>query len=262
MNTIEKENERDANYAGSFYPKDETELKKMINSFLKNKFDSKKINGKLKALIVPHAGYIYSGIVAGIGYSLLKESKKENIILFGPSHYAYLEGAFGFSGTWITPLGKTKINSADLPIILNDKEHSLEVQLPFLETVISSSKLTITPILYGDISSEELADIINTEKNEDSVLVASSDLSHYLSYDIAKKTDSNTIKLILDLDFEKFNLEADACGKIGIGALIILAKKNNWKPILLDYKNSGDTKGDKNSVVGYTSIAFIEKEKF
>lgn len=262
MNKSEKENERAANYAGSFYPKIGTELKKMINSFLKNKTDSKKIEGKLKALIVPHAGYIYSGIVAGIGYNLLKENKSKDIILFGPSHYAYLEGAFGFYGTWNTPLGKTKVSSADLPIILNDKEHSLEVQLPFLQTIIQSSKLTITPIIYGEISSEELADIINTEKKEDSVLIASSDLSHYLSYDIAKKTDYNTIKSILDLDFEKFNSEGDACGKIGIGALIILAKKNNWKTLLLDYKNSKDTKGDKDSVVGYTSIAFIEKEKF
>ena len=220
-----------------------------------------KIKGELKGLIVPHAGYAYSGIVAGIGYKLLKENKKENIILFGPSHHNYLEGAFGFNKNWITPLGETKIVSAELPIILNDKEHSLEVQLPFLQSIISNSKLTITPIIYGDISSEELADIINTEKNEKSILIASSDLSHYLSYDIAKKVDAHTIQLIVNLDFEKFSSEGDACGKIGIGALMILAKKNKWKTILLDYKNSGDTKGDKENVVGYTCIAFIEEKK-
>jgi len=259
MNDKNKIERRDAVYAGSFYPKDKNEIKKMINSFLKN--DLKKLNGKLKGLIVPHAGYIYSGVVAGYGFKLLKESKKEKIILFGPSHHNYLEGAFGFSGNWITPLGETKIVSIDLPIILNDKEHSLEVQLPFLQSIIPNSKLTITPIIYGDISSEELADIINIEKKDDSILIASSDLSHYLSYDIAKKVDSHTIQLILNLDFEKFLSEGDACGKIGIGALMILAKKNKWKTILLDYKNSGDTKGDKESVVGYACIAFIEEKK-
>ena len=250
---------RPAHYAGSFYPKEKIKLEKMIKSFLKN--TNKKVNGKLKALIVPHAGYVYSGIVAGKGYNLLKESKKSNIILFGPSHYAAINGAYGFSENWSTPLGTTKITSIDLPVIRNDTEHSLEVQLPFLQYIIPKTRLDLTSIIYGDIPSEELADIINTTKNEDSVLIASSDLSHYLSYDIAKKIDTNTINAILNLDLEKFSKEAEACGKIGIEALIILTKKNNWKPVLLEYKNSGDTKGNKESVVGYTCIAFTEEKE-
>lgn len=256
---MNENNLREPFHAGSFYPENKKDLNKMIEGFLKNDF--KKIKGNLKALIVPHAGYVYSGIVAASAYSALKESKKKNIILFGPSHYTYLEGAYAFCGKWKTPLGEVKVNSADLPLIKNDSEHSLEVQVPFLQTVVKESKLIFTPIIYGDVSFEELADIINTEKKEDSVLIASSDLSHYLSYSEAKKTDSNTINSILAIDLEKFSKEGDACGKNGIGALIILAKKNKWKTILLDYKNSGDTKGNKDQVVGYSSIAFIEEKK-
>ncbi|MFA5931024.1 MAG: AmmeMemoRadiSam system protein B [archaeon] len=249
---------RESVYAGSFYPKEKKELSSMIDSFLK-KAKEKKLNGKLRALIVPHAGYVYSGNVAALGYKLLEKSNPKKIILFGPSHHAYLEGAYSFSGSWSTPLGKTIISSADLPIIQGDKEHCLEVQLPFLQKVLK--KFEFKPIIYGEISGEELADIINSEMNKDSLLIASSDLSHYLSYALANKIDKETISPILEKDLEKFEKVGNACGKVGIVALIILANKNKWTPVLLEYKNSGDTAGDKKGVVGYTSIAFIEKEK-
>ena len=262
------ENTRPPMYAGSFYPASKKELSLMINSFLKKSI-SKKQKGELKALIVPHAGYVYSGVVAAFAYNLIKAAKSKNIILFGPSHSVYINGAYGFSGIWQTPFGEVKISSSDLPIVKGDKEHCLEVQLPFLQTILK--KFEFKPIIYGEISSEELADIIETENNalennnsknkKDSLLIASSDLSHYLTYAEAKKIDLETINSILELNFEKFEKTGDACGKTGIGALIILAKKNNWKPVLLDYKNSGDTAGDKKGVVGYTAIAFFEKER-
>ena len=135
------------------------------------------------------------------------------------------------------------------------RQLKMKIQLPFLQTVLEDFEFT--PIIYGDIDAKELADIINTELNEDSVLVASSDLSHYLSYALAKETDISTINSILKLDFDLFSRIGDACGKTGIAALILLAKKYNWKPILLDYKNSGDTAGDKERVVGYSAIAFF-----
>lgn len=246
-------------YAGSFYPKSEKELSKMIKGFLVKAKSQKKLKGKLRALIVPHAGYIYSGSVAANAYSFLEKEKSKNIILFGPTHHAYFEGIFSFSGYWITPLGKIKVTSADLPILKNDNEHSLEVQLPFLQTVLEN--FSFTPIIYGEIQPEELADIINSEMKKESVLIASSDLSHYLSYELAKKIDKETINAVLELNLEKFIDVGDACGKIGISALIILAKKNKWKAHLLMYKNSGDTAGDKKGVVGYAAIAFLDEKE-
>jgi AmmeMemoRadiSam system protein B len=246
-------------YAGSFYPADKDVLSGMIEDFLSGSKVKLPKGKRVRAIITPHAGYVYSGGVAAFAYKVLLSAKPKKIILFGPSHHKYLEDAYTFEGIWSTPLGEIKLTPADLPIIGGDKEHSLEVQLPFLQKVLKEFELT--PIMYGDLPVEELADILNTEKNDESVLIASSDLSHYSPYAVAKKIDSNTIKSILELDFDSFSSDADACGKLGIQALMILAKKNNWKPILLSYKNSGDTAGDKNKVVGYASIAFFEEKK-
>jgi len=252
------DNIRKAVYAGSFYSASKSELSKSIQTFLLES-KPKKFKKKLCALIVPHAGHIYSGSVAAFGFNLIKETKPKKIILIGPSHHDYLNGAFSFAGEWESPLCRTKITQAQLPIVANDKEHCLEVQLPFLQTVLK--KFEFTPIIYGDIPAEELADIINSESNTDSVLIASSDLSHYLSYVLAKKVDKETIDAILRLNLKEFEGVGDACGKTIIAALIILAKKNNWEPILIDYKNSGDTAGDKKGVVGYAAIAFFCNEK-
>jgi len=250
-----KENIRQSVYAGSFYPASKKELTNMIDKFIsENK--PEKLGGKLKALIVPHAGYIYSAPTAAFGYSALEKTHAKKIILFGPSHHAYLQNAYSFTGEWDTPIKTTKVKTADLPVIKNDKEHCLEVQLPLLQTVLDG--FDFTPILYGEIDPKELADIINNEMDDKSVLIASSDLSHYLSYDIAKKIDKETVEAILNLDYEKFLKIGDACGKTGIAALISIAKRNKWKAVLLDYRNSGDTAGDKKGVVGYASIAFIE----
>ncbi len=252
---LTKNNVRHPVYAGSFYPASKKDLTTTLQQLLsENK--SNKFKGKLRALIVPHAGYIYSGPIAAFSYNALLSTLPKKIILFGPTHHIYLQDAYSFAEDWETPIKCTKVTSADLPIIKNDKEHCLEVQLPFLQFVLKEFKFT--PILYGEMDAKELADIINNEMDEDSVLIASSDLSHYLNYDVAKKVDNKTIEAILKLDYDNFLKIGDACGKIGIAALIVLAKKYNWKPILLDYRNSKDTASDKNNVVGYTSIAFVE----
>ena len=262
---------RSAFYAGSFYPAEKEVLSKMISDFLKQanvqaqekvKFKTEKESkqqkflGKLKAIIVPHAGYIYSGATAAFAFKLIGEVKPKRIILLGPSHYDYLEGAFGFEGVWATPLGKTKVSKSGLNIIKGDCEHSLEVELPFLQSVINDFEFV--PVIYGEINPIDLGHIASELKNEETVFVISSDLSHYLSYDLAKKIDNETISAILSLNLEKFIEIGDACGKTGIAALLSLAKKNNWKAQLLDYRNSGDTAGDKNGVVGYCAIAFFE----
>ncbi len=255
---------RTPKYAGSFYPANKKELSDLIDKMLSSS-KQKKINGELKALIVPHAGYVYSGEVAAFAYNTLKSHIKKNsssdskrIILLGPAHHDYIDGIYSFEGEWATPIGKTKIHKSGLSVVENDNEHSLEVQLPFIQKVFSDSIFEFIPIIYGINAPDLIAETCVELSNDNSVIIASSDLSHYLSYPLAKKVDNKTINSILSLDLKKFLQIGDACGKTGIAAVIMLAKKNNWKPVLLDYKNSGDTAGDKSHVVGYSAVAFIK----
>jgi AmmeMemoRadiSam system protein B len=250
---------RKPKYAGSFYPAEPKELSKMVEKFVLEGKTSIPENAVLKALIVPHAGYIYSGPVAGAAYSVLKDFAPKRIVLFGPSHQQYFSGAYGFQNPWASPLGEVKIAEHGLQLIEENNEHSLEVQLPFLQTVLK--KFEFLPVLYGEIDAIDLASLVESYLDKDTVLVASSDLSHYLPYEKAKRIDFETINSVYLLDLEKFLQIGDACGKTGIGALIVLAKKHHWVPLLLQYKNSGDTAGDKKSVVGYAAIAFFSEKK-
>jgi AmmeMemoRadiSam system protein B len=259
---------REPAVAGLFYPAEKKELQKQVRAFLKGKPAATK--GKLKALIVPHAGYVYSGGVAGKGFQLLKglNPKTEwEFILLGPSHTVAFEGA-GLSQAekWKTPLGTVFIskraNEFLSPFLrhfenAHGQEHCLEVQLPFLQEAIE--KFSIIPIVAGEIDSEALAIELESKLTEKTVFIASSDLSHYLSYEKAVEKDQATIQAILELDIEKMEKNGDACGKTPILVLMHIAKQKNWKPVLLEYKNSGDTAGDKKRVVGYVSIAFTEQ---
>ncbi len=266
---------RHAAVAGAFYPDDELELREMIEDYLSKAEDVKlKARGKskLRALIVPHAGYIYSGPIAAYGYKLLANYKEQvkDVIVLGPSHYAAFRGACesGFD-IWETPLGRVK--SESIKSKLNDSakqmfasyphahlpEHSLEIQLPFLQTVLGEG-FTFYPVLCGEVSALSLATALEEAIDEKTILIISSDLSHYLTYDNAVKTDKVANSSIPKLDIKKFEEKGDACGKTPILVLMHLAKKKGWKGKLLNYRNSGDTAGDKIRVVGYGCYAFYE----
>ncbi|MFA5357888.1 MAG: AmmeMemoRadiSam system protein B [archaeon] len=250
---------REAVYAGQFYPADAEELSKMIDDLLLagEEKSAKNISKRIRAIVVPHAGYVYSGEVAASAYDSIKASKVKKIILLGPSHHSYFEGAYTFSQNWETPLGTVSVEKAPkLDAIVGDIEHSLEVQIPFLQKIFAD--FVLVPIIYGEISPKQLAEKVSPLAEKNSVIIASSDLSHYLPYVEANKIDKATLGAVVSIDLKKFLSSGDACGKIGIAALMILAKKLKWKPVLLDYKNSGDTSGDKKGVVGYASIVFIE----
>ena len=251
---------RKALYAGSFYPSGATQLESMLKKILlDNKPNLKKLKispKTIKAIIVPHAGYVYSGITASFAYNALSKTKKRKIILIGPSHHEALQGIYCFNSEWVTPIGKTKaLPLQEVPVIENDSEHSLEVQLPFLQTIFS--EFEFFPLLYGDISCEKISEILAPLSIE-SIIIASSDLSHFMPYEQAKIMDNITIDAILSLDIKTLKEKGNACGLIGIIALCLLAKKFNWKPVLLDYKNSGDMSGNKKGVVGYASIIFTQ----
>lgn len=246
--------------AGTFYPEDPAELMAAIEGYLSAAAPCS-IDGKLRGLVVPHAGYIYSGPIAAYGYKLLAKQKPADIAILGPSHYAAFPGACesGFRW-WETPLGRVRAKSAaGGPISVfpaaHGPEHCLEVQLPFLQAVLGE-KFGIWPLLCGEADPAELADALMERMEKGTFIIASSDLSHYKSYDAAKRIDAIANETIPGLDIARFGNDGDACGKAAILTLMHIAKKKKWKGRLLDYRNSGDTAGPRNQVVGYGCYAF------
>lgn len=252
--------------AGMFYPDDEEELKGQVERFLE-KAKPKKITPK--GLIVPHAGYVYSGPVAAFGYKLLQrlDQKKEyKIVIIGPSHRVpFIGAALSEARGWMTPLGTVPVDVESQKKLLSENihflseahelEHSIEVQLPFLQMVLK--KFKIIPISTGMINPEVLAKEILPIIDENTILIASSDLSHFHNYETAKKIDSRANEAIPAMDFEKAK-QVEACGITAILTLMFVAKARKWKCALLDYRNSGDTAGTKEQVVGYGCYAFYE----
>ncbi len=260
MNTI-----RPSVLAGTFYSSDPDQLKNQINEFLEK---AKKIKGikNPKAVIVPHAGYQYSAQVAVHAYKQLINKNFNKIFIIGPSHRVLFQGIALTNFTdWKTPLGiiqasklwKEIQNESSFSVLneIHTFEHSIEVQLPFLQTILK--KFTIIPLITGRIQNhKEIAGTIINYLDENSLLVISTDLSHYLSYKQAQKIDNKTNKQILNLDTEIDHEQA--CGADGVIISIEIAKLLKWKVKLLDYKNSGDTAYDKSKVVGYSSFIFYK----
>ncbi len=234
-----------------WYPENQTELNELLEKLV---LYSSKFNRRIHGIIVPHAGYEYSGKVAGKAYSLLKNKKIDKIAILAPSHYAAFSGTV--SGNELsTPLGSIKILENDFPksdSILR-REHSLDVQLPFIQKVLPEAR--ILPLVVGELSSEQAQELAAKLSAQELFFIISSDLSHFNKYEKAKELDMETIELIEDLDLENFN-NIDACGKFPLLVLFYLCKLKGWKPKLLEYKNSGDVTGDKSSVVGYASFVF------
>ncbi len=248
--------------AGTFYPADPVELESFIQFALGScsgaAFDA-------KALIVPHAGYIYSGEIAGRAYRLVcNRPKVKKVILLGPAHRAYVEGLALSSATHFqTPLGSvpvaTELNREilSLPQVqVSDqahlREHSLEVQLPFLQQTMKDFKLV--PLLVGDATPSETAEVIDKLwGGEETLLVISSDLSHFHPYNEAQQIDQSTSEAIIK---KSESLTGDqACGCRAINGFMRSAKRHGLNVSELARCNSGDTAGEKDSVVGYGSYA-------
>jgi hypothetical protein len=249
--------------AGSFYPREKEKLKEMIGDFLKG---VKKTDVKnLKGLIVPHAGYVFSGRTAAYGYKLLEGLDNVRVILIGPSHFYPFYGVlFCEHDYWETPLGLVKvekIKNKDFVFVpeYDEQEHSLEVQVPFLQVVLKNFR--VVPILIGEFEPERLAKYLAKLIDKDTIVVASSDLSHYYSYERAKEIDKYANFYIPRLDIKNVDSKVEACGKLGILTLMHLAKMKGWKGKKLYYENSGDIISDKDSVVGYGCYAFYENDK-
>ena len=220
-----------------------------------------------KAVIVPHAGYAYSGAVAGSAYARLAAGRDviRRVVLFGPTHRVPIRGlALPSARVFATPLGNIDVDRAAvaaalaLPCVCESDaahafEHSLEVQLPFLQTVLG--EFMIVPFAVGDATPREVADVLRLLwGGPETLIVVSSDLSHYHGYAEARAIDRATADDVLalspTLDHEQ------ACGATPINGLLLCARERGMQPELLDLRNSGDTAGDKSRVVGYASFAF------
>ena len=247
--------------AGLFYPADKQSLKDDIHQYLKQA--SVEQQEHPKAIVVPHAGYIYSGPIAAAAFKQLIpfKDKIKRIVLLGPSHRVAFSGlAVPKSDVFKTPLGNIQIDQkaiqslSDLPqVIVSDQahheEHSLEVQLPFLQEILD--EFTLVPLVVGDAERHEVAEVNNKLWGDQHTLfVISTDLSHYHNYNEAKQLDRATSDAIINLKPDLIGYE-DACGRNGLKGIMTVAEEKNLSIELLDLRNSGDTAGDKNRVVGY-----------
>jgi len=251
---------RAAAVAGSFYPARPTELRDMVQGFLA----SVKTNAPApKAMIVPHAGYIYSGAVAAAAYARLAPVRNtiKRVVLLGPAHRVAVNGlATVNTEAFDTPLGSVPIDRQaieqclSLPqVSVSDEahlyEHSLEVHLPFLQTCLES--FTLVPFVVGDTNENDVAEVLERLwGGEETLIVISSDLSHFHDYETANTMDRKTSQAIESLQPELLGYE-DACGRNPIKGLLQLAREHRYSIQMVDQKNSGDTAGDRNRVVGY-----------
>jgi MEMO1 family protein len=255
--------------AGMFYPSEPDILARQLLALMGEARQEALSAGQPKALIAPHAGYIYSGPVAANAYALLTPWRERirRVVLLGPTHRVPVRGlAWPDVGAFDTPLGSVPLDMEALAAIralpqvnLNSAahtwEHSLEVHLPFLQKVLVDFRLA--PFAVGDATSEEVAAVLDALwGGEETLIVISSDLSHYLPYDEAKRIDANTVQSVLDLDYPLNHHQA--CGATPINGLLAVARKRHLHPRLLDLRNSGDTAGDRSQVVGYAALAFYE----
>jgi hypothetical protein len=253
--------------AGMFYPATTSELARELGALLACAEPAARGKPVPKAIIAPHAGYIYSGPVAAVVYAWLLPARRQitRIVLLGPAHRVPVRGvALPGAQALATPLGRVAVDAdavatiAALPQVTSSPaahapEHSLEVHLPFLQTVFE--QFTLVPLVVGDATAEEVAEVLDAVwGGAETLIVVSSDLSHYLKYSDAQALDRVTAQAILDLRTDISHEQA--CGSTPINGLLLAARRHGLKPELLDLRNSGDTAGDRQRVVGYGAFAF------
>jgi len=252
--------------AGSFYPAQPEQLRRHVVELLATAGAAPPFTPK--ALIVPHAGYVYSGQIAAAGFATLSGSMQTfaRIVLIGPAHYFAIRGvALPTADAFETPLGRVPVDQAslneitDLPFVArNDAahapEHALEVELPFLQIV--SPLFSLLPLVVGDATAHEVAQVLaRLWSGPDTLLIISSDLSHYHSYEIARRLDAATAAAIENGDWAGLGPD-QACGCLPIAGLLIEADRRNMKARRLSLCNSGDTAGPRDQVVGYGAWMF------
>ncbi len=249
-----------------FYPDDPVLLQQQLEGFLSREPPA---NYRPKALVVPHAGYIYSGPVAASAYAMLPPYRDSirRVVLLGPAHRVPFAGIAASSAQYFaTPLGMMRVDQDAMDRILtrpgvrvldeaHRDEHSLEVQLPFLQTVLNED-VGLVPLVVGDAHPQDVADILEILwDGEETLIVISSDLSHYHDYRTAQHLDQATSMAIEQLNPEAIDYP-QACGRTPLNGLLYAARRHHLRARTLDLRNSGDTAGSRDRVVGYGAYAF------
>jgi len=251
---------RAMNFAGSFYPSSCKEIERYISTFNSVKIKTAQPKFEPKAIISPHAGYVYSGFTANLAYKIVSKYDFKRVVVIGPSHHFYLRGAsVALYNNYDTPCGELPIDLDYSKKLIKEynildyvenmhKEHSTETQMPFIQHYFPKSK--VVEIVYGDIDYKELIPIVQSILNErETLLVISTDLSHFHSLEVANRVDNICIKGIKELDVSILEKGCEACGLIGVKALVSVAKES----MIVDYRTSYDASGDSQRVVGYLS---------
>jgi len=255
--------------AGMFYPAGGVELAREVGALLAQAAPDARGKPLPKAIIAPHAGYVYSGPIAASVYAQLAPARQtiRRIVLLGPAHRVLVRGlALPAAQAFATPLGAVPLDEAAvariaaLPqVTVSDAahaaEHSLEVHLPFLQTLFEN--FSVVPLVVGDATAEQVAQVLDALwGGPETLIVVSSDLSHYLGYSDAQAIDRATAQSVLNLD--GILSHSQACGGTPVNGLLLTARRRGLQPELLDLRNSGDTAGDRRRVVGYGAFAFYE----
>jgi hypothetical protein len=256
---------RKSSVNGTFYPDSCQKLNIYFKKFSEN--ISKEYQQIPRAIVAPHAGYVYSGFSANVAYQALSKSNAKRVIVIGPSHRYYFQGVSGaYYEKYQSPCGELEIDTEYLIRLSKDnnigfepkahqKEHSTEVQMPFIKHYLPNAK--VVEIVYGDIDYKDISKIINyVLQDRDNVVVISTDLSHFYNQQKAKELDTICLNGVKKLDINILNSGCEACGLIGLKAMLLSAKENRLNSYLLDYRTSFDYSGDNKSVVGYMSAIF------
>ncbi len=254
--------------AGTFYPADPRELRELVGCQLADAAEPAPDEAPPKALIAPHAGYVYSGPIAATAYRRLGPvaPRIERVVLLGPSHRVFVEGLAAPSvDAFATPLGEIPIDRESVERILalpqvslldaaHAYEHSLEVHLPFLQAVLPA--FSLVPLSVGDATAEEVDEVLEALwGGPETLIVVSSDLSHYYPYETARRMDAATSEAIEALRPEGLD-EESACGRVPVRGLLVAARRKGLRARTLDLRNSGDTAGPRGEVVGYGAYLF------
>ena len=255
--------------AGTFYPANASRLRVDIHAYLAAATDWR-APGHVKAVIAPHAGYVYSGPVAGHAFAPLAHNapRIRRVVVIGPAHFLPIRGlALPSAAAFRTPLGDVPLDGAAIEVIRelpqvqvadapHQPEHAIEVELPFLQAVLG--EFGLVPLVVGEATPDEVAQVLHRLwDGPDTLLLISSDLSHYEPYAQARTHDAATAAAIERLDGARLG-PRDACGHLPIAGLLLEASRRGMSAVRLDLRNSGDTAGAKDQVVGYGAWAFHE----
>lgn len=255
--------ERPPAVAGRFYDRDERRLRRQVSGCLTAAAPAT-VTG-LRGLVVPHAGHVYSGPIAAIGYQLVDPERWRRVLMLGPAHFEFVPGIAASSARrWTTPMGPVPLAADAIAELVaaghaayDDRahapEHCLEVQLPFLQAV-QTGPWTLIPLLVGHADPAAVAALIDAALDETTLLVVSTDLSHYLPYDEAARVDAVTAQRVIGRAGELIG-DRDACGAYALRGALAWCRSADVSVQLLDLRNSGDTAGDRSRVVGYGAFA-------